>query len=345
MNGLTPACPAAPGRDSFTFTLPPTMNTQEMALLRECLDWHKKPYFYFKDKYALDLLALYAGAGVKISTLKKSPWAFLLDKPLVKEIVAGMPEKSLSADTLSACWPGPVFAFTLGLAEWGTYRKYRHDTLEQTSRPGLNLVLQLNFGQHHNRQYRQLMQPSDDYPLFVNDCHPVNAEKDFTLAWARLDLDLDTGEVLVEEIQTDWLRYASSMYKWVTRVVAVSQERLKNYWFCRSQERSYGSFRQYHEKVLPPYAEVWDEAMLAAVIWFVRQELGIRRVYYHTFESGNRMKHITDELPPRSLYTKLPRRFGFRETDVAPQFICNTPYLKRKQASIAQLSWFVLDMP
>ncbi len=321
------------------------MNPLEMAFLRECLDWHKKPYFYFKDKYALDLLARCAGAGTKINALKGSPWGFLLNKPLVKAVTAALSGNCLSAETLSACWPGPVLAFTLELSQWGTYRKYRHDTWEQTSRPGLNLVLQLNFGQHHNVQYRQLMQPWDHYHPFVTDCHPVNTEKDFTLAWARLDLDLETGEVLVEEIQTDWLRDANRMYNRVTRLFSESKEQIKNHWLFYSRERSYGDFRQYHEKVLQPYAEIWDEAMLAAVLGFVRQELGIRRVYYHTFESGNRMKGITDTLPPRSLYTKLPRRFGFRETSTAPQFIRNTPYLKKKQAEIAGLTWFVLDLP
>lgn len=140
---------------------------------------------------------------------------------------------------------------------------------------------------------------------------------------------LDTGEVLVEEIQSDWLRYADRMYNRVARLFSESKERVKNHWFFRDSQRSYGRFRQYHEKVLRPYAAIWDEAMLAAVVWFVRQELGISRIYYHTFEPGNRMKHLTDDLPPKSLYTRLPRRFGFRETGTAPQFIRNTPYLKK----------------
>jgi hypothetical protein len=320
------------------------MNTQELAFLRECLDWHKKPYFYFKDKYALDLLALYVGAGVKIGVVKQSEWGFLLDKPPLKQITASLPGKLLTAEILSGYWPGEVFAFTLSLDKWGTAGKHRHETWDQTSRPGLNLVLQLNFGQDHNVRYQQLIRPGEEDHPFITYCHPVNQDKDFTLAWARLDVDLDTGEVLVEEIQNDWLRYADEVYHRVTGLFRESKEQVKNHWFFRETKSSYGRFRQYYENVLQPHAAIWDEAMLAAVIQFVRHELGISRIYYHTFESGNRMKHIRKKRPPKSLYTRLPRRFGFRETGTAPRLIQNTRYLKKKLAAMAELSWFVLDL-
>jgi hypothetical protein len=320
------------------------MNTQELAFLRECLGWHKQPYYYFKDKYALDLLSYAADPGVTIADLKKSQWGYLLDKPVLKELLATLPGKKLSPEVLAACWPGNVFAFTMSIGEWGLDSRHRHKTWYQTTRPGLTLVLQLNFGQDHNVRYRQLIKPEEDDHPFVSYVHPVQREKDFTMAWARLDVDLETGEVLVEEIQNDWLRYADGMYKRMTRLFSESKERVRNHWFFKDSGRSYGRFRQYHEEVLQPYAGIWDEAMLAATVQFVRQELGIRKIYYHTFESGNRLKYISEDLPPKSLYTKLPRRFGFQETDTAPQFIRNTRYLKKKLAAMEGLSWYLLEL-
>ena len=61
--------------------------------------------------------------------------------------------------------------------------------------------------------------------------------------------------------------------------------------------------------------------MLAATIWFLREEIGISRIYYHTHEYGAQLKRIRWGLPPRSLYTSLPRRFCFERTEEAPEFL------------------------
>jgi hypothetical protein len=131
---------------------------------------------------------------------------------------------------------------------------------------------------------------------------------------------------------------------WFAEPDAVLSYQPSDHWFFRDSGQLYGRFRQYHEKVLQPYAEIWDEAMLAATVQFVRQEPGIRKVYCHTFQSGNRLKHISENRPPESLYTRLPKRFGFRETDAAPQFIGNTRYLKKKLAAMEGLSWYLLEV-
>ncbi len=56
-------------------------------------------------------------------------------------------------------------------------------------------------------------------------------------------------------------------------------------------------------------------------MWFLRTELGIRRIFYHTFDSGVKLNRIAGTRPPRSLYTRLPSRFCFRETCVPPSFL------------------------
>jgi hypothetical protein len=79
---------------------------------------------------------------------------------------------------------------------------------------------------------------------------------------------------------------------------------------------------RYLDEVLAPYAQVWDQAMLSATLRFLREELGIRRIWYHGWESGNALKGIEpDSAPPRSLYTRLPRQFCFSETSTFPRML------------------------
>ena len=70
--------------------------------------------------------------------------------------------------------------------------------------------------------------------------------------------------------------------------------------------------------------QVWDEAMLCAAIRFLVEELGIRRIFYHTPESGAFYKGYGAEGAPRSLYTKLPKRFCFQSVEEGPGFLRKT---------------------
>lgn len=64
--------------------------------------------------------------------------------------------------------------------------------------------------------------------------------------------------------------------------------------------------------------------MLAAAIKVLREDLNIKRIFYHSFESGNILKGFEgDWLPPRSLYTQLPKRFCFQPTNEAPAMLAH----------------------
>jgi hypothetical protein len=52
-----------------------------------------------------------------------------------------------------------------------------------------------------------------------------------------------------------------------------------------------------------------------------KEEIGIGKIYYHTFNFGCRIKRIAGSKPPVSLYTKLPDRFCFKKTNQAPGFL------------------------
>ena len=88
---------------------------------------------------------------------------------------------------------------------------------------------------------------------------------------------------------------------------------------------------------------MWDEAMLAATLWFLRVELGIRWIFYHTFETGNWLKDMIRSKPPRSLYTDLPKQFCFQETYNPPAFIMRS---RRKWTikEFEKLRFYVLEV-
>ena len=82
---------------------------------------------------------------------------------------------------------------------------------------------------------------------------------------------------------------------------------------------------------------------LAATLWFLRRELGIRRIFYHTFETGNWLKGLRDYKPPRSIYTDLPKQFCFQETYNPPSFIMRS---RRKWIirELEKLKFYVLEV-
>lgn len=325
----------------FSLTM---MTTEEINLLQECLDLQKKPFYYFKDQYALRLLSYQIGKGMSVGQVKKSALGFLLDKPLLKMLTAGLGSNLLTKQALQDYWPEKYSLFRLSLGQWGELRKGQHSDWHQTSRPGYSLVLRLNFSHHHDKAYHELMKPQNDEHPFIWGSHPVEEGTRYIMAWVRLDLNWDTGEVLIEEIQNDWLREASSIHSWLLKRYERDKHKVHQHWLFSETNSSFGRFNRYCRDILEPYQEIWEEAALSAAIWLIREELGIEQIFYHTFETGNRIKSIKENLPPWSLYTKLPRRFGFKETIEGPQFLRNVRRL-RQLAKTHELRWYRLDLP
>ena len=293
-----------------------------------CLPEGRTPFYYFLDRYALMILGLVVGDGMPIHVLKSSPYGKLLHKPIVKELIGRVGSGILTRSALESVWPHNSECYLLTLGTWGPKRRSRYGNWThqyyQLSRPGLNLVLQLNFSSKHDRSYQSLIRPQARHP-FEDRGHPIAAERDKrTLAWARMDIDLETGTALIEEVQSDWVRLA--MDRRTTLEVLTEDERGETTVQTAYMSAGYASrktLKTYQERILKPHLKVWDEAILSASIWFLRAELGIRRIYYHTFETGLQLKKMYGGRPPRSLYTTLPRRFGFQETDVAPAFLAS----------------------
>lgn len=294
------------------------MQLDELKEIAELLPGGKTLFYYFKDRYALLLLQMAIEGEVSKKDIQQGPFARLLEKEVVKNSIRKARSSSLSANTFGCYWPHAYECYLLTLGFWGG----RRGQWWQTSRPGYNLVLRLNFSSKHDDPYRELIDPDRKRPFVYVD-HPVsggNFDLDpargrsmHTLAWSRLDIDLDSGEALIEEIQTDWIRGAS-----IAKRLALRDGDDVN--LCGTELKKTDVLR-YVDSVLQQHQRMWDEAMLAATIWFLRDELGVNTIYYHTHESGIQLKRIEYGAPPRSIYTRLPRRFCFQPTDRRPAFL------------------------
>ena len=134
-----------------------------------------------------------------------------------------------------------------------------------------------------------------------------------TLAWSRLDVDLAGGVALIEEIQNDWIRDALRERTRALRWAELSDHPARADYARR--------IRMYVDQALRTHQAVWDEAMLAATLHFLRSELGVRTVYHHTAQTGAMVKRIKGRAPPRSLYSQLPRKFCFEPAPEVPAFL------------------------
>ena len=278
------------------------------------------------------ILSYCAESGITMRELKQSRFAGLLNKPVVKRVTAQAGGNALCRESFESFWPDEYEAYLLTLGHWGAEKGWKN---YQLSRPGKNLVLQLNFSSKHNRQYFRWVAPEGKRWPFVYWPHPVSRER-VTLAWARIDIDLDHGEALIEEIQNDWIRRVFSWNRWL---IKNSDKKV------RGTDCSISKLTTYIEKGLAPHLKIWDEAMMASAIWFLKEELGIQRIFYNTFETGNRLKNIDYGEPPRSVYANLPRRFCFEECGESPIFL-RTSQNRRVKAHVAAeiAKWFVLEI-
>lgn len=300
-----------------------------------CLPAERTQFSYFKDQYALYLLKRFLAKhqNAPIHTLKQSKVKKLLERPQVSQLLKSAGSGRLNTQLLDSVWPGCAQDYVLTLGRWGDKSRY---SWNQTSRPGVNLVLQLNLSNQFETLFKRLA--GCELNRLTTSQHPKSHKRSATLAWARLDVDFTTGEVLIEEIQSDLIRDVEYAYKRATREADAACMRI--YWSEHKLERS--KVASACKAILEVHKNLWAEAMLAATLWFVQCELGFERIYYHSFETGKVMKNIPGTAPPRSLYTDLPQKFCFELTEQAPRFIAENPKAKRRLKLVKNPQWYVL---
>lgn len=170
--------------------------------------------------------------------------------------------------------------------------------------------------------------------------HPVSRSRN-TLAWARIDLDWASDCALIEEIQSDWIRSVAWLAGRVERKLLAGRPateliRYRCWDFPLAVAQAYCAYVQER------YASIWAEAMLWASIQFIREELGVSQVFYHSEQGGRLLKGIRWSAPPRSLYTDLPRRFCFAPTCEVPPFLAEDKEVRQVLRQNPGIEFFFL---
>jgi hypothetical protein len=303
------------------------MNNQEWNDVRAILAYRgfggPTAFDYYRDRYAICLLEwalrMKAAQAMNIRALKQSRFASLVEKPVLANVIARCGTRAVDAAWLRTFdHADATRRYTLTLGTWGKMTERGM----QTSRSGVNMVLQLNFDQTHDEMYRRKVRPMRGSHPIADDWHPIAKNRN-TLAWARIDVDLRTGEALIEEIQSDWVREAARLRDDAAYAIETKKSGGRRYhfspWAMRGNARQ---FESYDRNYVEPHRGDWYDAMLLAAIWVIRELLEIRQIYFHTPESGCALKGISQHnAPPRSIYTDLPRRFCFQPAAGLPQFL------------------------
>ena len=160
----------------------------------------------------------------------------------------------------------------------------------------------------------KLMQRGSEFSIMLGTNELMNSrlsgseEALATLAWARLDIDRGAGVALIEEIQSDWLRFV----RW----------ELDDLRHLRPRSRALRDTQAYEAALTARYEQVWPRAVLLAALKLLRDRLRIAEIYYHQPGPGAVLKHSR---PPVSLYSSLRKAFCFEPTRDVP------PFLRRKR--------------
>ncbi|MBS0370802.1 MAG: hypothetical protein JSS57_16580 [Proteobacteria bacterium] len=307
-----------------------------------CLRGERTVYPYYRDRYSIGLLRQLSrhsrrGEPLSVASLKRSPYASLLQKPRIKSALAKLGHDRIDDLFLAAHDHDPDQEyFVLTLDTWGNEQRAGRQR-RQTSRPGLNLVLQLNFSSDHDRRYQRLGCRSS---LFNYSGHPVSDSRN-TLAWARIDLDWDSNCALIEEIQSDWIRSVAWLARRVERKL-LSGCPATDVILYRGLRLPLAVAQTYCAYIQERYAAIWAEAILWASVQFIREELGLSQVFYHSEQGGRLLKGIRGSAPPRSLYTDLPRRFCFASTREVPDFLAEDREVRQLLRQYPEIEFFCL---
>ncbi len=308
------------------------MNKKQLDEMLYCLSDERNTYSYFKDKYCMFLFQHLINDTMSVKELKHSQYAQFCNKPKIKKWLAQYGSNQIDEQTIMALWDTKIHHFTLSLGQWGGDRP----AWQQTCRKGHNLVLQLNFTKSHDRIYKKTveLEEYDDEP-FAYDSHPISQNRN-TMAWSRLDFSEDFSEVLIEEVQNDWLREAYDAYDFLSNP---KNDSFYGYKFNKKL------FDKYFTQLIKPLMSIWDEAILCATLEFLVEKIGVKHVFYYDYKTGSHLKALDKDYgPPKSLYTKLPKKFGFKQVTQAPQFISEDRFSYKKLRKLQSPQWHYLQL-
>lgn len=295
---------------------------------------------YYDDRHSPWLLARLMPEQARVAQLRAGLAGKLLDRPALRTLVAGCGgilrrsdvialahADRTDCDAAGACalalqeiWSEPWQDYHVTFTEWGRGMDWR---FSQVSREGGSLVIQLGFPSDHAQLMGRYL-PADARAKFEESYHPVRTDGRPTLAWARVDVDVRRSEALIEEVQCDWLRFVADEIEWLAD--------------ADPRSRRLRAHQAYQKALFDRYAKVWPQAMLLATLSVLHEKMGINRIWMHTAEAGAALKGLGHDGPPRSLYSRLPKRFCFAPVSDMPAMLVPGPWTKVPRAAKDRLA-------
>jgi hypothetical protein len=299
------------------------MTPEAAEFLRQYLP-EAEPFHYYRDRESAWLLQAHFPRDTSVRDIRQGPFGKLLDRPLIKPLTAAgdgvlrhedlrllaRADSRLNYDALSpagyraveAAYDVPWLDFEVTYDSWG-HKDWRW---AQMSRAGAQLVVQLGFPSDHGELLQRTV-GAQERSKFECNLHPIRHTGRPTLAWSRLDIDRSTKTALIEEVQSDWLRYVRA--------------RLRDMEERKPRARDLRLTRDYEAALTARYEHVWSRALMLVVLVLLRDALGIRDVFMHQSHTGKLLKWIHGASPPSSLYSALPKSFCFVPTREVPEFL------------------------
>src|SRR5690606_19230765 len=108
--------------------------------------------------------------------------------------------------------------------------------------------------------------------------HPVCRGRQKTIGWIRMDVSFDTNEILIEEIQNDWLRRSERILQTAKTFLAKESSSFTGKLIDNSLA-NFDDLSYYVEVLLKPYRELWSELAMDCAIRFIRDELGVANIF------------------------------------------------------------------
>lgn len=175
-------------------------------------------------------------------------------------------------------------------------------------------------------------------PALLDLFHKVNEVSDMSghpfvqnqIGWARLELDEENKQILVDEIQSD---HSNAGYKLKHDKSNAEINKIRN-----GLKNKYNLDDDGLNKMLSEYSLIlkdFPNIATAAINKFARKN-GFKKIFWHTYESGKKLK---DNDPPKSLYDKTPKENFFMPSENKP-FGLLGDFFEREARQVYQLYSF-----
>lgn len=255
----------------------------------------------------------------------------------LKDLISFSKGKTITSDLVNQYLQETQQKFDIEFSPWGSDQR---SLTKHHNKP--QLVLNIVANQEFLNELKHIIagpQIFDIISHWIGDLgHPQPQNKQ-GLGWARLELDPNKEFILIDEIQSD---HPSSCHDLLTNKKGNEQVRdqvkskiLENYAEVNLNLKiSDNQTEELVDRIIRQYLDLFKDfpdIAMQAITQFA-QKHGYKKLYYHTYEGGKKLKSND---PPRSMYTDVPKANLFEPSTQKP-FGLEADFLEREAMKAVQ---------